>query len=248
MSEPSGRISEYLSDTQPLGSIFNLDKLLETPHDADKISALWQAYHSSRSGGTGRGYLCATIPIGTYEKMANVATRYPRFVLPLPRDASQTEEPDKTRAHEFYYMEWAFHGAPEEVSVTKDLFQRPRTSSNPQISTILFTPLQEYKLRTAFATPYLVLTNYTDLAQSHGVVLMRGEITPSAANTAGASSGENTDGRYLLSQQDAQLLAMGLQRFYLWSEGQGETVELLKQFHDNPSDFNWEELLKHSDY
>ena len=180
--------------------------------------------------------------------MTRVAKRYPSFILPLPRDASQTEKPEETQAHEFYYMEWAFHGAPAEPLHSKDVFQKPQPSSNPQISTVLFTPLQEYKLRTSFATPYLVLTNYTDLAQSHGLVLMRGEITPSAANTAATSSGDNADGRYLLGQRDAQLLAMGLQRFYLWSEGQGEAAELLKKFHENPAEFQWEELLKHASY
>lgn len=210
------------------------------------ISTLWTAYHTSRSGGTGRGYLCATIPVSTYEKMANVAARYPNFVLPLPRDASQTEHADASSAHEFFFMEWAFHGAPTQPSASIDPFQKPKPSSNPPISTVLFTPLQEYKLRGSFATPYLALTNYTDLVQSHGVVLMRGEITPSTGATV---SGDNTDGRYLLNQQDAQMLAMGLQRFFLWGEGQQDKpAELLKRFHESPSNFSWEDLLKYSEY
>ena len=141
-------------------------------------------------------------------------------------------------------MEWSFHGAPKPT--TLDLFAKPAPSNNPQVSTVLFTPLQEYKQRASFATPYLVLTNYTDLASSHGIVLLRGEITPSTSGSIDAGG----DGRYMLSQQDAQLLAMGIQKFYLWSEEQGkrERELLLKTFHDRPEEFKWEELLKHTDF
>ena len=46
---------------------------------------------------------------------------------------------------------------------------------------VMYTPLAEYKLRHLFAQPKLILTHYTDLANSHGLVLMRGDITPSEA-------------------------------------------------------------------
>jgi ATP synthase F1 complex assembly factor 1 len=100
--------------------------------------------------------------------------------------------------------------------------------------------LLEYKLRQTFATPYLVLTFYSDLASSHGLVLMRGEITPAAA-------AKSTTGDYLLSQHDAQLLAHGLQRFYLWGSSE-EREKLLSDFHERPGTFKWEELLKHADF
>jgi ATP synthase F1 complex assembly factor 1 len=115
--------------------------------------------------------------------------------------------------------------------------------TNPPVSTVLFTPLQEYKLRQNFATPYLILTNYTDLVSTHGVVLLRGEITPSAAS---ADSTDPPTG-FMLSQQDAQLLAMQLQQFYLWGGTNREREELLRLFHEKPEDFNWEHLLKHAD-
>ena len=121
-------------------------------------------------------------------------------------------------------------------------------SDVPELSTVLFTPLQEYKLRTSFATPYLVLTFYTDLAQSHGIVLLRGEITPSSTSAVA----QNTPERFLLNQVDAQLLAMGLQKFYLWGEGRKDdendsTAEaLLKQFHEEPEKFSWQDLLTFS--
>jgi len=104
-------------------------------------------------------------------------------------------------------------------------------------------------MREAFATPYLVLTFYTDLSSSHGIVLMRGEITP-ATHTAvpGAIDVAGSERRYLLSQEDAHLLVMQLQKFYLWEDGmQREGEKLLKVFHEKPQEFNWEDLLKHAE-
>ncbi|TFY62475.1 hypothetical protein EVG20_g6688, partial [Dentipellis fragilis] len=120
----------------------------------------------------------------------------------------------------------------------------PSAESNPRTATILFTPLLEYKLRQTFATPYLVLTFYPDLASSHDVVLLRGEITPAVAGAAAPDA----QGDYLLSQQDAQLLALAVQKFFLWGgPGSEERKALLKAFHEQPENFKWEELLKHAD-
>jgi ATP synthase F1 complex assembly factor 1 len=184
--------------------------------------------------------------------MITVSAKYPVFVVPVLRMKNDPEgEVEAERAHEFYFLQWGFHGAPPAPSGVDDPFCTSNAvSSSPQISTILFTPLQEYKMRAAFATPYLVLTFYTDLVTSHGIVLMRGEITPSTASTvAGAAESE---GRHLLNQEDAQLLAMQVQKFYLWGEANNEEKgregeRLLKEFHEKPQEFKWEELLKHGD-
>lgn len=190
--------------------------------------------------------------------MASVASKYSSFVVPLPRikdPASPVIEGEETTAYEFYLLQWGSHHVPPIPSATEpDPFLpiSPSTNlpagTNPPISTILFTPLQEYKLRQTFATPYLVLTQYTDLAHTHGIVLLRGEITPSAAG-----SGPGVDDRYMLNQADAQLLSMGVQKFYLWGQGSGKEGEregerLLKSFHENPGEFKWEDLLKHASW
>ncbi|KAI6032078.1 ATP11 protein-domain-containing protein [Pisolithus microcarpus] len=220
------------SPIKPLSSILNVAKLLATPHPPSQISALWTAYHASRSGGTGRGYICASLPLDAYNRMTNVAKRYPSFVLPVPRQhrpetspLGNTSEP----AHEFFYLQWDFYSTPSQPSATEpDPFQSvpstPSCINLPPVSTVLFTPLQEYKLR---------------------------EITPSAAVTD-AKSGRDIADRYLLSQVDAQMLAMGLQEYYLWSKGKGAeerdstAEELLRRFHERPNDFDWQELLKRS--
>jgi ATP synthase F1 complex assembly factor 1 len=162
----------------------------------------------------------------------------------------QDDSGESKKAYEFYFLQWAFHMAPPIPSQTSDFEPLSRlinegSTENPSISTILFTPLQEYKLRTTFAIPYLVLTNYTDFVKTHGIVLLRGEITPSAAAQNMDTSGSD----FLLSQQDAQLMAMQLQNFYLWmGEGNGnkEREHLLETFHENPQEFKWENLLKYA--
>ncbi|KAF5392524.1 hypothetical protein D9757_002194 [Collybiopsis confluens] len=238
------------SPVKPLGSILNLPKIASV--NPTQVSALWTAYHASRSDGTGRGYLCASIPLESYERMAAVGAKYPSFVLPVSRPNAQVESSESADTpHEFYFMQWGFHEAPPVPPAAEpDPFippthtaQSPEGFSNPSTSTILLTPLQEFKLRNSYATPYLVLTHYTDLAKTHGIVLLRGEITPGSGN----------DGRYLLSQEDAQILSLGVQKFYLWSdskgseknnESTGETI--LKKFHEKPLDFDWQEMLKYS--
>ncbi|KAH7883948.1 ATP11 protein-domain-containing protein [Phlebopus sp. FC_14] len=247
------------SPVKPLSSILNIPRLLAAPHTSTQISALWTAYHASRSGGTGRGFICASLPVESYNTMMSVAKRYPIFVVPLPRESTPDTSSDgndaSRTAHEFYFLQWDFHEPPPPPSSTEpDLFAPSSdlddSSNLPSTSTVLFTPLQEYKLRTSFATPYLVLTFYPDLAQSHGIILLRGEITPSSAS---AATEQEPSGRFLLNQVDAQLLAMGIQRFYLWGEGRKEgndrdstTEELLKKFHEKPEEFDWQELIKHS--
>ncbi|KAJ3860123.1 ATP11 protein-domain-containing protein [Lentinula novae-zelandiae] len=240
------------SPVKPLGSILNLPRILSV--NASQVSALWTAYHASRSEGTGRGYLCASIPLEAYERMTAVATEYPTFVLPVPRpdpEAIQVNLNTTETPYEFQFMQWAFHESPPIPSAAEpdpfvpstNTYQAADGSSNPPTSSILFTPLQEFKMRNSFATPYLVLTHYTDLARTHGIVLLRGEITPGSGN----------DGRYLLSQEDAQILSMGVQKFYLWSDSNGvqqkdgSTGEsILRTFHEKPSEFDWQEMLKYS--
>jgi len=229
-----------------LSTILNLPRILSFPHTADQISVFWTAYHASRSGGTGRGFICASIPLTSFRQLEERSRRYPSFVVPLPRTLEELppEVPfvDRQTPHEFYYLQWDFHASPEVPSNEETLFRKPaKTSlpSNPQACTVLFTPLQEYKLRGSFATPYLVMTFYTDLAATHKVVLLRGEITPSSAG----------GDRYMLTQADAQVLALALQKFYLWNTGNdpsqpSEGERLLRAFHETPQDFKWEDLLK----
>ncbi|KAF8329099.1 ATP11 protein-domain-containing protein [Cantharellus anzutake] len=247
-----GRKDSSPIKASPLSTLLNIPKLLQTPHTLEQVSALWNFYHASRSEGTGIGFLSASVPLGKYEAIIERARKYPTFLLPLARRTTNTGE-DATGGEqefgtEFFFLEWGFHPPPpppSSIDPVEALMNSPDSDSPPAslpmrlppITTVLFTTLQEYKLHGSFAQPRLVLTHYPDLSHTHGTVLLRGEITKSPS------------GGYLLSQMDAQLLAMGLQRFYLPAEGAAgqEAFSLLKLFHEDPSKFNYEQLMKYED-
>ncbi|KAL8292234.1 hypothetical protein RQP46_001700 [Phenoliferia psychrophenolica] len=154
-----------------------------------------------------KGFLSAAIPTATYERMSTVAKKYPLFVLPLARDIVGEDKPEGSA------------GAVEMHLL---------------VSFVLFTPLAEYQARQSFAQPYLILTHYTDLSTSHGVVLMRGEISDNVA----------------LNALDAHVLSVRLQLFYHQKEGMEAGVqekarrELLECFHERPEEFDVEKLVK----
>ncbi|KAG8844540.1 hypothetical protein FRB96_003010 [Tulasnella sp. 330] len=262
---PVERERKDSSPVKPLDSFFNVAAIMNKPHTLEQITALWTVYHASRSSGTGRGYVSAAVPIASYEAMMERARNYPMFVLPLTRpkddsipslgDGSVTEDPA-----EFYFLQWGLHSAPPiPQSVPKDdPFPLPRPASytdgsgqrNPPTSTVLFTPLVQYKLHQSYAPPYFAITHYTDFARTHGIVLLQGIITPTSSAAVSATGGA-ADGKYMLTQLDAQMLALGLQQFYLPREGEGElanrsqeAADLLHKFHHKPDEFEWESLLK----
>ncbi|KAI0312891.1 ATP11 protein-domain-containing protein [Amylostereum chailletii] len=244
---PIKSVRKDSSPIKPLSSILNVDRIVQTPHTADQIGALWTTYHASRSGGTGRGYICASVPRTTYESMLQVGQKYPQFIVPVPREVPpETPEAAPTKAHEFFILQWDLHDAPPVPIPGQDsLFPTispipgpPPAAPNARTATVIFTPLVEYKLRQTFAAPHLVLTFYTDFSGSHDVVLLRGEVTPRG----------NSPDEFVLNQQDAQLLAMGVQSFYLWGGARGEDRgALLRTFHEKPEEFKWEELVKLGD-
>lgn len=180
--------------------------------------------------------------------MITLAQENPFFVLPLPR--SEAESPDgkvKTDEYEMFYLQWLFHPTPHTAPPTPVETQIPL----PPTTSIIFTPLEEYKRSGEWASPFLVLTHYPDLAQSHNTVLMRGEIT---AQSATGPPGSLVNPGWLLSQQQAQLLALALQRFYCAdvaprNETAGASLERAKRrqtlgdFRTKPEKWDWTKLV-----
>ncbi|GAA5934633.1 hypothetical protein JCM1841_001788 [Sporobolomyces salmonicolor] len=203
------------SPVKPLHEIMDLSKVPDLTTSA--LSQLWTTYHQAK------GFLSAAIPTETYLRMISSARKYPLFVLPLTRDVVG-EAPDGSetdQAVEMHLLNWAL--LPQPPSVNEPV---------PPPSTVLFTPLAEYKARQEFAQPYLILTHYTDLSSSHGLVLMRGEISTHVA----------------LNDTDAQVLAVRMQLFYNDSGKGGEVEqqrrELLRAFHETPEEFDVQKLIK----
>jgi ATP synthase F1 complex assembly factor 1 len=112
----------------------------------------------------------------------------------------------------------------------------PADDAGPPPATTLFTPLAEYKLKQEYSQPLLVLTYYLDLAHSHNIVLIRGEITQP----------DNPVRPARIDTHDAQLLALTLQRFYLHASSPDATAcaALLHSFHKQPNSFDVQQLVQ----
>lgn len=202
---------------KPLGSILDLDKILDNDEmTTARISELWVRYHSLK------GKLSAAIPADTYQCLVVKARQHPQFVLPLPRTivgedshqrsaagdegnvkASGLAAGERKQGYEMQFMEWGF--LPASTS---------SATSAPPPTTVMFTPLAEYKLHQEFAQPLLVLTHYTDLAQSKGVVLMRGDITSAEeieAKQAGFAAAEADKSKGALAEEQKRLNSTSVQ-------------------------------------
>ncbi|KAI8611171.1 ATP11 protein-domain-containing protein [Chytriomyces sp. MP71] len=91
---------------------------------------------------------------------------------------------------------------------------------------IYFTSLLEYKTHLTEARPKLVLTHYDDLAESKGVVLMRGEV--------GREGG-------VLKADDARLLVLMTQIFYV--TGGESKKKLVELFNKTPKEFQYQAVI-----
>lgn len=249
-----------------MSSIINLPLLHLTPHTPEQIAQIWNTFHISHAT-LANSYLAASLPLGIYESMISIARENPFFILPLPRDAdpNSADTTVRTDEYEMFCLQWIFHAAPPAVplsanpdnksaSASASASASPSPSSPlPRSASAILTPLEEYKKNGEWAQPYLTFTHYPDLGHSHDLVLMRGEISAaSAGGPSGAGSPANPG--WLLSQQQAQLLALAMQRFYcadiipasetpqLAKERQ-ERKDMLKGLRERPEEWDWTKLV-----
>jgi ATP synthase F1 complex assembly factor 1 len=94
-----------------------------------------------------------------------------------------------------------------------------------------FTSLIEYKTKGEKARPFLTITHFPELAESKGIVLMKGDI--------------NDNPKKMLSASNAQFLAFALQQFY--SPDNPRKLKLVERFNDLPEEFDYQELIKEMD-
>lgn len=89
-----------------------------------------------------------------------------------------------------------------------------------------FTSLLEYKAKGSEARPFLTITHFPELAESKGIVLMKGEISNEPR---------------MIDTQNAQFLAFALQQFY--ATGGEAKFKLVERFHKAPHEFDYQELI-----
>ena len=98
--------------------------------------------------------------------------------------------------------------------------------SRPQefMTSVVMAPLAEYKLRSTFALPHLVLSIFDELSESSGLVLLTGTISSSAASapestggTGGTGSAPNSDSGQstgVISSAEASVLVESMLKVY----------------------------------
>ena len=144
--------------------------------------------------------LCAAIPTATYKRMEVLAKLHPMFLLPLPREGQGVE---------MHLLQWAF---PSKDSAT-----------------VIFTTLEDYKLRGEFTQPHTTLTHHLELANSHGLVLAQGQVVSDRG----------------VSVEHAQLLVVAMQKFYgaIQSPVTARRREMLEMFTRGDEKFSIEALI-----
>lgn len=98
---------------------------------------------------------------------------------------------------------------------------------------VYFTSLGDYKNYGSQARPHLILTHYPELLNSKNIVLMRGEL------------GSYEGAQVPLSIEEAKLLVIRLQQFYLTGSPAKKT--LVQIFNTHPHEFDHLSLLEEAD-
>ncbi|CAK9442008.1 uncharacterized protein LODBEIA_P58090 [Lodderomyces beijingensis] len=126
-----------------LNDYVDVEKVRRLPRDDIKLIWKTRFQDDPRS-------LHATINNQQFDEITENASKYPYFLLPLPK----SDDKDTHKGYQLEFVQWSFVGA----------------------DTIhcLFTSLAEYKLHGEFAKPHVVLTFHQDLKKDKDLVLMNG--------------------------------------------------------------------------
>ncbi|KAJ9645280.1 hypothetical protein H2199_003286 [Coniosporium tulheliwenetii] len=105
------------------------------------------------------------------------------------------------------------------------------TFPHPNVASVLFTHLAEYKLRGEFASPHTTVNVHLELKEDKGVALVQGQVV---------------EGRGV-SVEEAKWLLMCLQKFYGLQGEEESRRRLLEQFSKGDGGFRVEELLEEAE-
>lgn len=147
--------------------------------------------------------LCAVIPVSVYAVLQATARKFPLFILPLPKEGQAGAE--------IHILQWTFPA--------------------PDVATVIFTHLAEYKLRGEYSEPHTTLTHHLDLAADKGLVLLQGQVVKGRG----------------VSVDEAKWLVMCLQKFYGVSGEKSERRRLLEMFGKGDPAFRVEDLLEEAE-
>lgn len=218
-------VSGKSSGIERLSSFLDVEKIRELP--TKEIEALWRLRHARNSQS-----ICAVIPLETYQRIATAARQNPQFILPLPRQQPEAQQPEQQNTEgstvsvgaDIHFLQWAFHPPAEGLSAPS------AQTANTHTSTVIFTNLGAYKMHGSFAQPHTTVTHHLDLADDKGLVLMHGQVMPDRG----------------VSTTEATWLVSCVQRFYDFDgQASGRKGELVRMFtRGDVENFKVEDLVE----
>mmetsp|Transcript_5414 Transcript_5414/g.7320 ORF Transcript_5414/g.7320 Transcript_5414/m.7320 type:complete len:244 (+) Transcript_5414:87-818(+) len=189
-----------ISSPKQLEEVMKVDMLeKESP---EQIRNIWTQYHADEKQMRVSDVLSAQ----DFAMMSLNAAKSPMFVLPVKKDAP----------------------SPKDDTVAGKLSGSLSVVLQMQMPYVLFTPLLDFQQMGTDATPFFTTVYYSELSESKGMVLCRGDIL------ARPSAGE------ALSTTEANNLMKLTHRFYSDPELYTKWVHCMNH---NPVAFSYEDLL-----
>ncbi|GAN09897.1 ATP synthase mitochondrial F1 complex assembly factor 1 [Mucor ambiguus] len=198
--------TKYGPSAPALDKIVKLDLLAK--ESKESIAKIWTQHYADKDG------ITAVIPVATYSIMYQVSQKYP-LVSNHPLLCLDHIIDCISPAHQFILP------MPRDTGLEFFFLQFQAHQCN-------ITSLLEYKSKGEKARPFLTITHYPELADTKGIVLMRGEI--------------NDNPKRMISVANAQFLAFAVQQFY--SINNPTSVKLVEMFNTLPEEFNYQDLIK----
>ncbi|KAL9551898.1 hypothetical protein MBANPS3_004035 [Mucor bainieri] len=195
----------YESNAPTLDKVVKLDLLAK--ESKESIAKIWTQHYADKDG------ITAIIPVDTYSTMYQVSQKYPLVsshpllclgnIIDCSIPLQFILPMPRDTGLEFFFLQFQAH----QCNITS---------------------LLEYKTRGEKARPFLTITHYPELADTKGIVLMRGEI--------------NDNPKKMISAANAQFLAFAVQQFY--STNNPASIKLVETFNTLPEEFNYQDLIK----
>ena len=164
-----------------LNDIVKLDLLNEKTKE--EITEIWNTYHSKKD------CIYASIPTVSYEPFYQNVQKYPAFILPLPRNSSNSSSNDANAStsdgYEFFLLQFQEHCC-------------------------YFTPLAAFHLHKEIAPVCLTIHYYPELSQTKDIVLMMGEYDSNILTIMEAQFLANQLNYYYTTKDEASKLSLHL--------------------------------------
>jgi hypothetical protein len=202
------------------------------PHSPAQIRDIWAKYHEDSPG-----RFAAVLTAAEYGRFRERAAAAPLLALPA-FGAGFTDKYEAFMLQVSGVVGWVgrdvrlraepkIQGAFPQLNLNCRLCPPPRRRprAQAQLPVLLATSLEDFKRRGAAAPPHLVVTHYPELANSKGLVLVRGDLVHVGGSLAGAAAPSL------------------LRRAYDYYLDDVKYKRYAEAFNERPAEFDWAALL-----